>query len=320
MTAKDESDLTAGQRILASSSGAVITSLIMTPFDVVKTRLQAQHKEFMRHKCYLYCNGLMEHVCYLRQGEKHWWSRPGRYKGTLDAFVKISAQEGVASLWSGLPPTLIMAVPATALYFTSYDVLKQKLMDTKYFSLTEATLISGAFARTLTVTLISPLELIRTKVQAENLQYTQVLRAVKDLMKVQGARALYIGLYSTLLRDVPFSCLYWSSYERLKLAYGSETPSLLYTIFAGAASGSIAAVITLPFDVIKTHRQIELGEAITNSRIHVKDPFAMFKELHKMGGFSSLFTGLVPRLAKVAPACAVMISSYEYFKAYFLNK
>lgn len=32
---------------------------------------------------------------------------------------------------------------------------------------------------------------------------------------------------------------------------------------------------------------------------------------------TDIFTGMVPRVAKIAPACAVMIGSYEYFKVYF---
>lgn len=32
--------------------------------------------------------------------------------------------KGIASLWTGLPPTLLMAVPATVFYFTSYDEFK----------------------------------------------------------------------------------------------------------------------------------------------------------------------------------------------------
>ena len=41
-----------------------------------------------------------------------------------DAFVKIARNEGITSLWSGLPPTLVAAIPTTVLYFTTYDYLK----------------------------------------------------------------------------------------------------------------------------------------------------------------------------------------------------
>lgn len=51
--------------------------------------------------------------------------------GTLDALMKISRNEGVRALWSGLPPTLAMAIPSTVLYFTSYDLIKQQLETVK---------------------------------------------------------------------------------------------------------------------------------------------------------------------------------------------
>lgn len=35
---------------------------LVTPLDVVKTRLQAQQSQ-MSNKCFLYCNGLMDHLC-----------------------------------------------------------------------------------------------------------------------------------------------------------------------------------------------------------------------------------------------------------------
>ncbi|RUS16824.1 hypothetical protein BC937DRAFT_90755 [Endogone sp. FLAS-F59071] len=37
-------------------------------------------------------------------------------------------------------------------------------------------------------------------------------------------------------------------------------------------------------------------------------------------GYQGLFRGLIPRLAKVMPSCAIMISSYEVGKAFFARR
>lgn len=41
------------------------------------------------------------------------------------------------------------------------------------------------------------------------------------------------------------------------------------------------------------------------------------KRLYSSQGLRGVFSGLGPRLAKVAPACAIMISSFEYGKSFF---
>ena len=41
--------------------------------------------------------------------------------------MKIARYEGVSSLWSGLPPTLLMAVPATVIYFATYETIKREV-------------------------------------------------------------------------------------------------------------------------------------------------------------------------------------------------
>lgn len=114
--------------MFSSVTGALTTSMLMTPMDVVKTRLQVQEKLMLSSKCYLYCNGLMDHICAcgptgnLTQGAT-------RYKGTLDAFFKISRNEGVKTLWSGLSPTLVLALPTTVLYFVAYEQLRGQMKD-----------------------------------------------------------------------------------------------------------------------------------------------------------------------------------------------
>ena len=46
----------------------MVVSLFMTPLDVVKIRLQAQERLHAK-KCFLYSNGLMDHLCPRTNGD-----------------------------------------------------------------------------------------------------------------------------------------------------------------------------------------------------------------------------------------------------------
>ena len=104
--------------------------------------------------------------------------------------MKISRYEGITSLWSGLSPTLVLALPATVIYFTTYEQLRSRLKilsDTRQMKIAGRSdtnsspqpmpqpswvpLVAGCTARTWSVTIVSPLELIRTKMQSEKLNY-----------------------------------------------------------------------------------------------------------------------------------------------------
>ncbi|KPP67200.1 solute carrier family 25 member 40-like [Scleropages formosus] len=316
----DPNRITPIQQMIASCSGAILTSLF--------------------GKCFVYCNGLMDHICVCENGNsKAWYKAPGHFTGTLDAFMKIIRREGLRSLWSGLPPTLVMAVPATVIYFTCYDQLCAALRANVGGLSEQAPLLAGAIARRKwlfvgpqnlgitqwvgSATVISPLELIRTKMQAQKQSYGQLSECVRSAVHNEGWLSLWRGLGPTLLRDVPFSALYWYNYEWGKRWLSTRCnwgeSSFLVTFTVGALSGSVAAVLTLPFDVVKTRRQVELGELqIMNLPAKVSPTtYHVMKRIVTENGVKGLFAGFLPRLIKVAPACAIMISTYEYGKAFF---
>ncbi|XP_013865753.1 mitochondrial glutathione transporter SLC25A39 [Austrofundulus limnaeus] len=330
------------QQMLASGTGALLTSLFVTPLDVVKIRLQAQQTPFSqalarelsprrgvsrssRWKCFLYCNGLMDHIYVCRNGSSctSWYKTPTHFSGTLDAFVKITRHEGLRSLWSGLPPTLIMAVPSTVIYFTCYDQLRDFLWFGLGLQGSHIPLIAGGLARLGAVTVISPLELVRTKMQSRKLSYSELRVCIRSAVAQGGLLSLWRGWGPTVFRDVPFSALYWFNYElvKSKLCERYQTPQANFSISftAGAVSGAVAAVLTLPFDVAKTRRQIQLGE-MDNLGVYAKRTTSTWHILKKIWaevGYKGLFAGFMPRVIKVAPACAVMISSYEFGKTFF---
>jgi solute carrier family 25 protein 39/40 len=177
---------------------------------------------------------------------------------------------------------------------------------------------AGALSRIWAVTLVSPLELIRTKMQSQKMAFYQVRQALAITIESQGVLGLWRGYSATLLRDVPFSAIYWPCYEFLR----PKNYNFFETFLAGAAAGTAACTLTLPMDVIKTRFQIELGEKMITSTPNgsTMTNLSVAKEILAREGVKGLFTGLVPRILKVAPACAIMIASYEYCKRIFSEK
>ncbi len=317
--------ITPGQQILSSCSGALLTSLLTTPFDVVRVRLQAQQQV---RSCYLMECRCLDGValCHITPEGKHMHSP--RFTGTVDAFFKIARLEGVRSWWKGLSPTLIMAVPATVIYYTSYDQLKVKFGFKPEQMNLLAPLFAGSIGRTMAVTVICPVELLRTKLQSsQGYTYRRLVEVIRTAVRQNGFRSLWRGLSPMLLRDVPFSICYWVGYEffKLKLSHViSHQYFSLLPFMAGSMSGAIAAVLTNPLDVAKTHMQVEIGESFgklsAGRRLGAGSFVAVMRKVVCEHGFLGLYAGMVPRIAKVSPACAIMIGSYETCKSYFAER
>ncbi|OBT51000.1 hypothetical protein VE04_08502, partial [Pseudogymnoascus sp. 24MN13] len=147
------------------------------------------------------------------------------FNSTLDAFRKISRNEGISTLWRGLSPTLVMTVPANIIYFTGYDWLRfapaspvNRLVHDSY-----ARLVPGAFARVVAAFVVSPIEMFKTRMQASRGavaggggHFAKTLNSVREMTKTSGYASLWRGLTLTLWRDVPFSGIYWWGYETVR--------------------------------------------------------------------------------------------------------
>ncbi|KAG5366810.1 Mitochondrial carrier protein [Yarrowia sp. B02] len=364
--------VTVGQKILSACTGSIITSLIVTPFDVVRVRLQQQsalsaaetaaqapnmlppHSKIEAPSPKTNISALKAHklhpinVATLPKGlgvtacckEVFWFptsvdycvasevdrcavehAKQMRFSGTWQGMRTIYKYEGIQALWRGLSLTLMMAAPSTVLYFIGYEYLRDW---SPIKSDVINPLVCGSLARTLSATVISPMELFRTRLQSypfessSHLAFQKTLAGMKTMVAQDGYQSLWRGLVLTLWRDVPFSGVYWSAYETFKAKllrtqyfHGSVdafTPSFI----AGSAAGALASIITQPFDVGKTRRQIASCESAGQMSM-----IPLLTKMVREEGLGSLYVGAVPRILKVAPSCAIMISSYEVGKQLF---
>ncbi|KAF8912721.1 mitochondrial carrier domain-containing protein [Gymnopilus junonius] len=319
-------------KLLAAATGSTLTALTMTPFDLVKTRLQTQPPQsrplFPRPpnntccqpsnaaSCVRNMSSLArtlpaEVVCVWEDG----LFKAERVNGFFDAVKHVWRAEGVRGLWKGAGTTLVIGVPSSSAYILTYDHLVHVVLPPFIPSAAAAPLFAGVIARSAITTIASPLELLRTNLQSTppspNNPHTlrSVLGSFRTLVKQNGFTSLWRGLGPTLLRDVPFSGFYWASYETWKSKFAARGLEGTWVAFiSGAVSGTSAALLTSPFDVVKTRRQALIMSSINHN---VSRSLPLLMQIVRTEGASALFAGITPRIAKIAPACGIMISCFE---------
>jgi len=241
--------------------------------------------------------------------------RTERVNGFMDAVRHVWRVEGLRGLWKGAGTSLVIGVPASTSYILTYDHLLRVVLPPLIPQEPLVPLVAGMIARSAITSMLSPLELIRTNLQSTPLSpqnpntLRSVLTSVRALVDERGLRSLWRGLGPTLWRDVPFSGIYWASYETWKRAFARQGHEGAWVAFiSGAISGTSAALITSPFDVLKTRRQA-LIMAPSHSQVSFSIPFLV--RIAQNEGASVLFAGIMPRIAKIAPACGIMIACFE---------
>ncbi|KAG8630843.1 hypothetical protein KVT40_002462 [Elsinoe batatas] len=389
-TSSQPIDTSLSQKMLSAVSGSVLTSLLVTPLDVVRVRLQSQSSpspspssslpagDFVRLPPNLGISTCCREVFWVQnQSQFCVATAPSvssvaeeltqscaaeetqrrTFNSTLDGLRKIARNEGIWTLWRGLSPTLMMAVPGNVIYFAGYDWLRMNKLSPIRGRVSDAyaPLVAGSFSRVLAALFVSPIEMLRTRMQASQSSGTesvmrQTVQGLKEMVGVNGYLSLWRGLGLTLWRDVPFSAFYWWGYE-----YGREAlhqarergrrsergtsglrgrsrdheldhkTVLIDSFIAGAGSGAIAAFVTTPFDMGKTRQQIarhaQEGASLDSAKGSIpavrpedRSMPRFLWHIFKTEGTAGLFKGWAARCMKVAPACAIMISSYEIGK------
>lgn len=156
-------------------------------------------------------------------------------KNVIKDIVK---NEGIKALYKGSITPLLSGCIQNGILFTSENFLH------KY---SKNNFLTGFIAGSLSSFVISPAELIKCHIQNNKSRHIK-LNEVKSLLNEKRIN-LYCGLTSTLLRDSFGLGVYFGTYNLLQK--NKNNPLL-----NGGISGVLSWIVSYPFDVIKTKKQI----------------------------------------------------------------
>ncbi|KAL4797399.1 mitochondrial carrier domain-containing protein [Aspergillus venezuelensis] len=307
--------------LVAGAAGGMVTALLTSPLDVLRTRLQSDY-----YRAQLKTNAPLQHAraSLARSFVRH-------FSETFEILFSIHRTEGWRSLFRGLGPSLTGVVPATAIKFYAYGNCKRLYPELLGLNkdATSTHALSAATAGVVTGTATNPIWLVKTRLQLDRAQmnsdgttrppqYRNSYDCVKQVIRTEGVKGLYRGLMASYLGVIE-TTLHLASYERIKVmvahhyerkgkTQNSEVAQGLIMSGAAGVSKLIAVIIAYPHEVLRTRlRQAPMA----NGRQKYTGVMQCLQLMVKEEGFAALYGGLTAHMIRTVPSAAITLGTYE---------
>ncbi|SAM00453.1 hypothetical protein [Absidia glauca] len=262
---------------IAGAFGCGITHGLMTPVDVVKTKIQLSPEIYNR--------------------------------GMIAGFKQVVKNEGAATLLTGIGPTATGYFIQGALKFGGYEFWKKTMIDA--IGVEKATeyrmpiyMVSSAIAEFFADVALCPLEATRIRLVSQPSFATGLVSGFRRLLQEEGVRrGFYSGFGPILFKQVPYTMAKFGFYEIAseKILQAMNTPKeelapstlTIIDLNSGIIAGIAAALISQPADTLlsKINKEKGLpGQSVTSRLI----------SLTQQLGVKGLFLGTVPRVCMVS--------------------
>ncbi|OEJ88519.1 Mitochondrial RNA-splicing protein MRS4 [Hanseniaspora osmophila] len=248
-------------QLMAGAFAGVMEHSIMFPIDAIKTRMQALATASASASSAISASKLMQ-------------------SGIIRTITSISTQEGSLALWKGVQSVILGAGPAHAVYFATYETVKDKISQNNKYSIPQpiVTGFSGICATIAADALMNPFDTIKQRMQlqtgkkrskisnnervnsisspttttaATTAQQKHVAESIvgKDLKmmhvasriyKNEGFLAFYYSYPTTIAMNIPFAALNFSIYEASTQYFN---PSNVYNPWIHCLCGGISGAI-----------------------------------------------------------------------------
>ncbi|TQD87808.1 hypothetical protein C1H46_026660 [Malus baccata] len=176
-----DSELSLLGRLAAGACAGMTSTFVTYPLDVLRLRLAVE---------------------------------PG-YRTMSEIALNMLKEEGVASFYYGLGPSLIGIAPYIAVNFCIFDLVKKSLPE-DFQKKAEASLLTGLVSASLATLTCYPLDTVRRQMQMKGTPYKTVLDAIPGIVERDGLVGLYRGFLPNALKTLPNSSIRLTTYDMVK--------------------------------------------------------------------------------------------------------
>eukprot|EP00640_Fibrocapsa_japonica_P003588 CAMPEP_0113935608 /NCGR_PEP_ID=MMETSP1339-20121228/2731_1 /TAXON_ID=94617 /ORGANISM="Fibrocapsa japonica" /LENGTH=292 /DNA_ID=CAMNT_0000937821 /DNA_START=157 /DNA_END=1035 /DNA_ORIENTATION=- /assembly_acc=CAM_ASM_000762 len=276
-----ETKLPIPYKVVVGAIAGIVGTTAIFPLDMVKTRLQAGK---------------------------------GNFTSPIDCARKLLAAEGIGGFYNGLIPNLVGVTPEKAIKLAANEIFREALSEKDGSIKFHNEVLSGAGAGTCQVVATTPMELVKIRMQMQATLPVEQRQSTMTVVRKLGVRGCYAGGVATLMRDVPFSIIFFPLYANIKnmLATKDGDNSIASLLAAGCAAGAVASACVTPTDVVKTRLQVDGGKEKYGNIANC------YRMVIKQEGVGALFAGALPRMTVVGPLFGIALLSFEKMKEYLI--
>ncbi|KAI8615523.1 mitochondrial carrier domain-containing protein [Chytriomyces sp. MP71] len=213
-----------------------------------------------------------------------------------------------------------LVAPEKAIKLTMNDLIRRTFKQQDGSIHLSAEILAGCVAGASQVVFTNPLEIVKIRLQVQGeaaRKHGAQRQSAMQIVRSLGLLGLYKGAAACLLRDIPFSGIYFPVYAHLKkdiFHEGKDGKKLAIgeLLTAGAVAGIPAAYLVTPADVIKTRLQVAArsGETTYNGLIDAA------RKIMKEEGPRAFFKGGLARVFRSSPQFGVTLASFELIQQF----
>ena len=204
-----------------------------------------------------------------------------KYKGIGDCFVRVAKEEGIIKFWRGNGANLIRYFPTQAINFACKEKYKEMFIPANkatatFWRLLAGNLLAGGLAGATSMSVVYPLDLVRTRLAADigssKKEFNGITDCLTKLYRCGGVPGLYKGFSLSVVGIFFYRAAYFGLYDTTK-------PLISDNLFAKLALAQLVSntsgMMAYPFDTVRRRMMMQSGK--TGSDILYKNPIDCVK-------------------------------------------